>query len=458
VTRWRSRASLAIAVACAACGGERPGSSPGRSDVLFVVVDTLRADHLGCYGYARDTSPAIDELAREAVLFERAYASASWTKPSVASMITGLYPGRHGVVRLDHVVSAATPTLAERLRGAGYATAAVVSQRLIGSRFGYERGYEHFSEEEAGGHRNVSTRGVTKEALRLLGELRGEERPFFLFVHYFDPHTAYQRHREHAFAGPGAGRLRGGEPAPVLRSLDPPLSDEEISFLRAVYDEEIRSTDAGIGELVSWLADAGGLDRTLVVLAGDHGEELVERGRLGHTETLYEEIVHVPLIVRPPLYTGGGRRVAAPVSLVALPATILELIGLEADGSAFDEPSLGPLLDDPDAGSGGRVVHASVDYDFGRETANTPRLSRKRAVIGERYKLVHDREAKTFALYDLALDPMELEDVSAERADTLRALRALLPRDAEPALAPRTALSSQELEQLRGLGYVAPTE
>jgi arylsulfatase A-like enzyme len=446
---------IAAAVFGAGCGGERDAPR----NALFILVDTLRTDHLSAYGYARDTSPALEKLAEGAVRFERAYAPAPWTKPSVASMFTGQYPHRHGLNFVLATLPDSAQTLAERLSQSGFATAGVVSHGFVGPKNGFDQGFEVFDAEEAKGHSHVSTEGVTRRALDLLEELRERERPFFLFVHYFDPHYEYRRHPQAAFASESAGRLRGGEDIHVLRAMGPSLSAEEVAFLEDVYDEEIRFTDAGIGRLLGALEELGLDDDTLVVVTADHGEEFFGRGWLGHTRTLYEEVIRVPLIVRVPGTGGRGRAVGAPVSLVSLAPTILDYLGVDAPGAGFQGPSLRPLIDGsrdaelPPVRSEVRFIVLSAESVLAEKAAF------KHALIDGRHKLIKDFREQTYELYDLERDPGERENLASLRPELLQEMIAALDRTQSadttpPADGENAALDPNDAEMLRKLGYI----
>jgi len=450
-----SRVTAAILLALLGLGCGRQAARPS---FLFILVDTLRSDHLSAYGYERETSPALSRLAEAGVRFDRAYAPAPWTKPSVASMFTGQYPHRHG---LNFVLEALPPeavTLAERLSGAGYATAGAVSHVFVAGRNGLDQGFARYDAAEAGGHSHVSTTGVTRRAKKLLASFAGE--PFFLFVHYFDPHYEYRRHPEFAFAAESVGRLRGGEDIHALRAMGADLAPDEVRFLRDVYDEEIRFTDAGIGALLGELDDLSLADDTIVIVAADHGEEFFERGWLGHTRTVHEEVIRVPLVIRIPGGDARARVVATPVSLVSLAPTILDFAGIEVPDGEFQGPSLRPLIE----GSGAaepQPVRSEVKYVvLNRDPRQAEKEAFKYALIRGRHKLIKDFKAKRLELYDLDEDPGERRNLAAERPELLRELLVELrrtqyrgpePADTQPAeLAPRAAAL------LRGLGYIDP--
>lgn len=433
-------------LAAAGCGGEPP------PNLLLIVVDTLRRDALGVYGAERDTSPALDAFAAGAVRFERAYAPAPWTLPSVASLLTGLHPGGHGVSSPRASLPAEAETLAERLSARGYATAGVVSHVALGTRSGFDQGHARYRDSEARGHDYISTEGVTRQALELLDELAAGGAPFFLFVHYFDPHYDYERHPEVGFAPPAASRVDGSEPVMELQRRLEELDAADVALLRALYHEEVRHTDAGIGRLLDRLAALGLAERTLVAVSADHGEEFMERGWLGHTRTLYDELVRVPLLIRAP----GVRPavVAEPVSLVSLTPTLLELLGIEVSGQRFHAPSLAELVRG-EAPAPGDAVLTQVDYVpiFLPQTR-----THKSALVAGRHKLIRDEASGRLELYDLLDDPGEWRDLSSVQPELTSRLAAQLDdrlrRTARGRLgsAPRE-VSPEELELLRGLGY-----
>jgi len=414
VRRLCDRTALAfvfVALGLSACGSQAP------PNLLIVVVDTLRRDHLGAYGYERDTSPHIDALAAESFLFRRAYTAAPWTQPSVASLITGLHPSGHTVDRLVSFLPEAADTLAEILSGAGYATVAVVSHWIIGSRYKFDQGYEVFLEDQGFGREPFSTPGVSNQAIGLLEGFMRDERPFFLFVHYFDPHFEYRRHSEYGFAAEAPGRLHGRESIDALRSLDPPPDPEERRFIRDLYDEEIRFTDAGVGSLLESLERLALDGDTLVVFLADHGEEFFERGWLGHAQNLYEEVLRVPLLIRLPGSRGGGRTIDEPVSLVSVTPTLLDLLGVDRSGLSFQGPSFSALL-----GGDGEFSAGALYFE-----TSLPRKSIfKHALLQGDFKLIVDRESGERELYDLGRDPGERQSLVQREPQLADAMAAQL--------------------------------
>jgi arylsulfatase A-like enzyme len=391
------------------------------------------------------------------VRFARAYAAASWTKPAMASLLTGLYPSGHGVTDVRNPLPASAHPLAVRLAAHGYRTAGVVSNVQLTNADGNAmgRGFARYV-EIAGGPRDVSTPAVTEQAIRALRGLARADGPFFLLAHYFDPHADYRRHPPVGFAARRAGRLDGSQPIEELQnellgSLDP----AEVAFLRDLYDEEIRFTDAGIGRLLRTLDELGLAENTLVVFTADHGEEFLEHGWLGHVRSLYEELIRVPLIVRDPAAVELPRVVETPVSLVSLTPTLLELLGIPAEGS-FDGPSLAGVI-----ARGGEPEDAPVYAEVSYVPLVLP-YSRKRtfkkAVVAGGFKLVEDGESGRRELYDLGADPTEHTDLGAARPELADGLAALLERFAARGGpdAGRRELSEAERQQLRELGYLGP--
>jgi arylsulfatase len=445
-----------VALACAALAACGP-AEPEPPNLVLIVVDTLRPDHLGCYGHPRDTSPAIDALAAEGYRFERAYATAPWTMASVASLFTGLYPGSHGITSVSRLPDEAL-TVAEILHSRGYATAGVVSHVVLGRGYGFHQGFEQYEDRVPGpAHFDVSTGRVTDRAIEFLDGLASGERPFFLFAHYFDPHYNYLPHEEVDFAPPRVGRLDATQTIKELRSMSADLGEAEVAFIRDLYDEEIRHTDGGIGRLLDRLAELGLDENTWVVVTADHGEEFLTHGWLGHTRTLYEELVRVPLIVRPPGGLSEPRVPRTPATQAALAATLVDLAGGDSSLFLFQAESLQPLLTGGWQRSSG-VIFAEVDF-IPIHADYWVKRTHKKALITERFKLIRDDPTARLELYDLRDDPGEQRDVAAARpglvSELLPALEEAVANSRGRSMSVIEApLSEERLEQLRSLGYV----
>ncbi len=452
--RVRALAALCCVVGLGACRKERP------PNVLLIVVDAWRAERLGVYGAKRPTTPALDTLAAESVVFDRAYAAAPWTKPSVASILTGLYPSGHGLRGIRRKLVGEVASLPTLLGRRGYATAGVVANALLSAKAGFGQGFEVYREDQARGAAYVSSEGLTEEAIAELDRMAASERPFFLYVHYFDPHADYRRHAGVGFAGAAAGRLHGDEPYAEVLRLQSTMTPEEVEFVRAEYDEELRHTDDSVGALLAHLRSVGRWADTLVVVTADHGEELHDRGVFGHTRSLYDELVRVPLVIKPPGAV-RARRVAGPVSLVSIAPTVLDFAGDAPGPLGLQGRSLVSTLREATAP---RLEDLLCEVDFLPVEADDPvGQVHKKALIAGDLKLVRDDTTGALELYDLAADPGERTNLAPEDPAAARRLLARLlglQRAVERSGAagdPRgreQEFSHEELDRLRSLGYV----
>ena len=297
-----------------------------RPNLLVVLVDTLRADHLGLYGYDRPTSPRLDALAAEAVVFENAIAQSSWTKPAVATLLTGLSPLAHGVNSPEAGLPDTAPRLAESLAGAGYRTAAVVTNAHLGEGSGFAAGFERY--DFLPDAPNDAPEAVGR-ALSWLAEHDGSK-PFFLYLHLIDPHAPYAPSEEARRRFARAEQARGLGSVSFLRRLaarEIEPSQEVTRGLIDLYDAEIADTDRHLGVLWDELERRGLLRDTLLVFVSDHGEAFGDHGVFGHGWDLHQEVLRVPLFIRPP-GGGAGRREASPVSQMDVTATLLGAAGL----------------------------------------------------------------------------------------------------------------------------------
>ena len=288
-----------------------------RSPIVLISVDCLRPDHMRLYGYWRDTTPNLDAFAQDSIVFETASAASSWTLPSHMSMLTGLTPSFHAVSR-ERKLATSIPYLPQILSKAGYEIDGIVSGAYLSPSFGFERGFHNY--------RVLTDRAqqVVDAALGLLQ--RTEGRDFFLFVHLFDPHWRYLPPEDFV--------ERFGPRPPQLEALlnkvierQPPSGPEDIEHLKTLYDGEIAYVDRELGRLLDWLRVQGLYQDSLIIVTSDHGEAFYEHGYWQHSETLYEEMTRVPLIVKLP-GNSGHRGVETPVSHVDIFATILQAAGL----------------------------------------------------------------------------------------------------------------------------------
>jgi arylsulfatase A-like enzyme len=433
--------------------------APRRPNVLFVSIDTLRADHCSLYGYPRPTTPRLDGFARQGVVFEHAYAPMATTAPAHATMFTGLLPRRHGVVKNGLILGERHDTMAERFQRNGYVTAAIVSSFVVSRRFGLAQGFSSYDDsfpergstarnrtfedmEVPGGFDQRADRATEKAAAWLaqggyLGS--GEpERPFFLWVHYFDPHDPYVP--PHRFRRPFA----------------PSDESDALQAMLASYDGEVRYTDAQLGELLDTLDKAGRLADTLLVVTADHGEGLMTHGHQNHGIHLYEEAVRVPLVLRWPSGLAGGRRVAEPVALADLLPSVTRLAGLPEAPAAGDGVDLVPVL------RGERPIDALRPIFLERREYETQRIGEfeirggKTGLRLRQYKYIEAPEERSFELFDLHADPGERTNLLPQRAREAEAMAKLLAewRRRPGAARAEGDTTPETQEALRALGYV----
>ena len=457
-----------------------PGSAPADApNVLLVVIDTLRADHLGTHGYRRNTSPNLDRLAGEATLFENAVSQAPWTAPSVATLFTGLYPSVHGLdegVRWGHdqraagaslefgiqkVLGASQVTLAEVLRSHGYRTAGFVSAVFVNSIFGFAQGFQVYDDEHAdySGDYFRTKRRAEETNRRVFAWLGHElEEPFFLFVHYIDPHWPYDPPRPHgaSYVADYQGRLTPGDTAFVVESGGAPITGvdgEDLRYLIGLYDGEIHYVDAQLAALLERVRATPTERGLLTVVTADHGEEFLDHGSGSHGYTLFEEQVHVPLVLHFPGRI-PSRRIQGPVGLVDVMPTILELVGVPGRPGLSQGESLLPLID------GRMTVSARVEYSEATYGGALRALQ-----TSEGMKLIHSATHEGALLFSLLDDPGEKRHLGAEmseladglaerierwsRANRLARLEVHGPGDAE-----QVELDSDIQERLRALGYI----
>jgi arylsulfatase A-like enzyme len=267
-------------------------------NVIFIVVDTLRADHLSCYGYNRETTPNIDELAQDSILFKNAISHAPWTTPSIASLFTSKYPAQHGFNGEPVILNSSCVTLAEVFRENGYKTKGIISVSFISSKLGFGRGFDDYDEGEAKGHNYISSSAIAEKSVKFLEKNRKEK--FFLFLHFFDPHWDYIMHQKYNYFENYDGLIQSGQKIGELLELAKDMTDHDIKFVKSMYDSEIKFTDEYIGKIIKKLKDLNLYSSTAIFFTADHGEEFLERGNyyIGHGKTLYQEQIHIPLIIK----------------------------------------------------------------------------------------------------------------------------------------------------------------
>jgi arylsulfatase A-like enzyme/tetratricopeptide (TPR) repeat protein len=435
--RARSRvfgatAGLAIALGIAAYflvirpgGGSVKLPRAPTYNILLITLDTTRADHLGCYGYPQAKTPYLDGLAREGVLFSRAYCPAPLTLPSHCSIMSGLYPVAHGVRNNGHDLPQGIRTLAEIMKGQGYSTSAFVSSFSVDSRFGIGRGFDvyddTFQSQLPLKSQNAERRaGETFARFSRWLDSNGQNR-FFTWVHYFDPHLPYDP--------------------------PPPYSEE---FSGHPYDGEIAYMDQYVGALLERLKEKGILDKTIIVVAGDHGEGLGDKVETGHGLFLYEETLRVPLIFYNPRIFPRSQVVESAVRLVDVAPTILEMIGLKGEAAGMQGRSLIDWI----KGKTRSDLDGLVETVYPRENFGWSELV---GLVSEPWKFI---QAPRPELYDLKNDPGESMNIYGSSTKKAGELKKILEREilrlssSSAGVGGNVPARAEDLEKLKSLGYL----
>jgi len=463
------------AAPAAAPAAAAPAVPAKRPNVLVVTLDTTRADHTSAYGYARPTTPRLIELAQQGVRFEAAYAPMATTLPSHTSMFTGLLPRTHGALKNGLPVNPKLTLLAETLGGAGYRTAAFLSSFAVASRFGLQRGFSEYDDRFENGQckwdverwegqkidgdfcrRGDLTRAATVKWLEGAGYLPGAngtagaakqpEQPFFVWIHFFDPHNPY-------------------DPVPEQAKLFPPLSANPSELERDIanYDAEIHFADQEMGKLLDALAKAGRLDDTLVIVAGDHGEGLMDHGWMLHGLQIYEEAVRVPFVFRWPAKLPQGTTIAEPVELIDITPTVLDLTGVPAPSTtpAVEGISLVRALTGNGKLDPQRPVLLQRRFYASKSEKGIAVKGSKHALRVGDWKYIEAKDEDSFELYDLKSDPHEKNNLAGAKPAERAAMADRLAKTVAgtgtgtAAAAPGTrTVSEEDQRKLEALGYV----
>ncbi|MBI2840898.1 MAG: sulfatase-like hydrolase/transferase [Acidobacteria bacterium] len=414
---------LVLAIHAAALPGDAVTERP---NVVLISIDTLRADRLGCYGYGGAQTPAIDALASSGVLFENAYAQVPMTRPSHASILTGLYPFEHRIRdNFSLPLAGGIPTLATVLKGAGYTTAGFPGSVLLSSQSGLQRGFDYYLDNFAPGKQTnpeffssfqKNAESVSAAAIKWVEE--NHARPFFLFVHFYDPHTEY--------SAPEPYRSR---------------------FAQRPYDGEVAYTDEHVGRLLGTFERLSLRQRTLVVLCSDHGEGLGQHGEEEHLFFVYNSTLHIPLIFSWPGHVGAGLRSRPQARAIDIMPTLLKLVGIEAPArlSGIDVGQALKGGSPPSPPSYAETLFPRLHFGW----------SDLRSVTDGSWKLIR---APRPELYDIGADPAETKNLYSSRKEDALRLSALLDsiyvgRD-DDAPQRAEAADAAELEALAQLGYV----
>lgn len=457
----------------------RSEATPEMPNILLIAIDTLRYDHLGLYGYPRNTSPNLDALARKGVVFEHAISQAPWTAASFGSLFTGLYPSVHGInggVRwgpgqtsaggtlpfaVQKTLSATQLTMAEALRRSGYSTAGFVSNVYINSIFGFSQGFELYNDRHEDYSKNVS--GAKRRGENTNGFafdwLRGEvKEPFFLFVHYNDPHWPYDPPQGigKEWVKDYQGSLTPEKTTQVVQAEGKPitnLSPEDVQYMIGLYDGEIAYTDRNVGRLLHEVEQRGFKRPLLTVVTADHGEEFLDHGSASHGYTLYDEQIRVPLVFNYPERL-KPRRVDAQVRLVDVLPTVLDLVGAPAIAGLQGESAAAHL----------RGGSTPVPRDAYSEAPYNKDMTSVRTDAGP--KLIYDFGNRKAQLFDIRSDPREQKNLSESNGAEVTELNTKLEtfrganetirvaREKEGGAASEVILDEATQERLRALGYI----
>jgi arylsulfatase A-like enzyme len=445
----------------------RPQPEP--RNVILISLDTLRGDHLGCYGYGRDTSPNMDKLAADGVIFLNSFAASPWTLPSHVSIVTGLDCINHQVYQSSDRMDPALPTLADFLRARGLLTAAFTGGGFVSGFFGFNKGFDNFRSH---GHVADPTQAakLTKAVLPWIEANR--RKSFFLFLHTYQVHNPYVTPEPYnlMFLDPGA-ELHRVNMTPLRYNHEnrykPPVSEAYRRNIVSLYDGEIRYTDeALIGPLVEALKKDGLYDRTMIVITADHGEEFYEKKSWLHTNAVYDPTLKVPLLVKYPGSRDAGRRVDRYARITDIVPTILDEMGIRYPARSFDGKGLVPLIRGDERGPE-RMFRSELDSYVVKN-----HIPAKRAVSRDTYKIILNdpytpADLAFFAfpppptdkleIYDLAVDPGETTNLALSRPDLARELLKYLQEHLKPSrkVTRQSRTDNREIQkELRALGYI----
>lgn len=409
-----------------------------RPNVILISIDTLRADHLGCYGYHRNTTPNIDSFAKDGVLFFNAIVQAPWTLPSHMSLLTGLYPSSHGVMSTNKKLGDEHLTIAEILQNAGYETAAFTDGAYLSRQFGYQ-GFDRFDD---------TGYGIEAIYIKASNWLRKDHsRPFFLFLHTYQVHAPYDPPPDYdIYSDKGYKGIVNvsGNSNDYYKGIKPKMTLDDYRYVIDKYDGDIYYTDHFLGKLFKELRDLGLYDRSIIVLTADHGENFLDHPNynIDHKE-LYDEVVKVPLIIKAPTFP-RGRTLSAQVESIDIMPTVLELLRI-------------PLIRSIDGESlVGLVEKGSYDRTF----AFSEKSSRYKAIRSNDWKLIR-RSQTELELYNLKSDPGERSNLLSENPGVARSLYEELDtwigiqnEKSKLYTASEIQLDSELTKKLKALGYV----
>jgi len=431
--------------------------------IIVISLDTLRADHLGTYGYHRNTSPHIDAFANESVVFDKAVVQAPLTLPSHMSIMTSLYPSSHGVLKKNNRLADEHVTLAELLREGGYKTAAFADGAFMKGSYGFKQGFDLYDGDEW-----IGIARILPKAKKWLEENKAN--PFFLFIHCYDVHDPYDPpppydtiFHDFTYTGTFVPTTKNMQAA-AWRRLK--VNDEDLRHIKALYDGGIRYTDEKIGGFLSYLEETGLLENSLVIITSDHGEEFKEHGSFLHWKLYFRPNLHVPLVMHIPNYPKKGIRVRELVQSIDILPTILEIAQLPPHPEAQGR-SLLPSIKEHSTYLGRFWCQISHLFTKDENTSIAEHfeplveMSHNISMIIDRYQVIYKVKSESLELFDLKYDPLTQEDIASEKGTVvqrllskLKALYAVLPKYK----AATFTLDKKTRGQLAALGYINDTE
>ncbi len=431
----------------------RASFSKGRA-VVLISIDTLRRDHVSVYGYPRPTTPSLENLAGDAVVFHDAVSTSSWTLPAHGSLFTSLYPSVHGAVNVRTRLRTGLPSLPEILRQGGFLTQAIVTQIYLSDRYGLDQGFDRLSWYQEG-----RAQKVTDRAVRFL-QAKGDE-DFFLFLHYFDPHFHYDPPPPYdRVFDPGYDGSITGNYWEFRENGPETLSRRDLDHVRALYDGEILYTDHHLQRFFQEMKRLGIYEKSLIVVTSDHGEEFLDHGDWGHSAKLYDELVRIPLLIKLPKSEAAGLQVEQQVSLLDVAPTILDVLEIPVPSSFQGKSLLSVLRGKKDDNFQG------VWSEVGTENESTMHYKASFRSGARGRKLIFrkgtERATPGMEIYDLARDPLETQNLGtgddeavARARQQTKAFLAWVAerRGATPTELP-VELDADQTEKLRALGYL----
>lgn len=488
---WGDMMRVEVAVRCEGPGsvlvswedlrieGMGPASPPApefkrdRYNVIIVLLDSLRADHLQPYGAKSVLTPRLEQLGRQGVTFLSARSTSSWTRPAVAALLTSQRSINHGIVSLASGLPLHLPYLPAILRKQGYETILIANTAQVSSHFGFNRGFtrvfDHFEHDDASGPRRyhdpvANADDVWKKYIAPAAERAGDK-PFFVYLHERDPHAPYGP--PPPYDGMYAQDYEGEVKSDLfsiarLRFTPDSASPGVVAKLNGLYSGEVSYMDRYVGALLDHLKQDSLNRKTLVVFTSDHGEEFWDHGSVGHGHTVYEELLQVPLMMRLPGVLPADLATRVPMDLADVTPSILDLLGIDTPDTA-EGSSIIPYLFSDAAGIATQRQHFSAAQANAPKGTSTPRAT---AVTYRNWKLIRippGSEREKMSLYDLALDPAEMNDIADAHpivVATLDQMRRWMRRKHDAKLtrgeeAVDTEFLDDEVEQnLRALGYI----